>query len=86
MEITALLFLSVWVIVKTSPLSLSQMSSVQKQITRMSGKGAEDGVAMGRGWGDREKGLGRMQGMKTNNNKNNNISQLNFQKALGIHF
>ena len=86
MEITALLFLSVWVIVKTSPLSLSQMSSVQKQITRMSGKGAEDAVAMGRGWGDRERGLRKMQGMKTNNNKNNNISQLHFQKALGIHF
>lgn len=54
MEITALLFLSVWSIVKTSP--LSKMSSVQKQMTRISGKGAEEGVAMGRGWRGQRKG------------------------------
>ena len=55
MEITALLFLSVWLIVKTSP--LSKMSSVQKQMARMSGKGAEEGVAMGREWSGQRKGL-----------------------------
>lgn len=76
MEITALLFLSVWSIVKTSP--LSKMSNVQKQMTRISGKGAEEGVAMGRGWRRQRKG----PAMKTRSNKNNNISQLNFQNSF----
>lgn len=76
MEITALLFLSVWSTVKTSP--LSKMSSVQKQMTRMSGKGAEEGVAMGRGWRGQRKG----PAMETRSNKNNNISQLNFQNSF----
>lgn len=56
-------------------LSLSQMSSVQKPMTWMLGKRAEDELAM---MGECEGGperrlLGVMQGAKSNRNKNNNI-------------
>lgn len=40
------MFLGAAVIVKTSSLSLSQRSSMQKSITRTLGTGAEDGIAM----------------------------------------